>query len=255
MDKLAQHFVQGTHEDFFWSVRILSFPFENPAPSPIRALSYLSTGVSRSLKTGQRLAWISPCSNVSENKKHRMWRHSLRASEKSGEVNRPVSVVSYTSDASKVVARSSTFVSRLPLLESKVIEVCSLLTSMRDLGSQPVGRDCSASRPKQNPPGRGAVDGLIDGYSSEGEADEPSASVRKDVKMETTVGQARCGETSMRCVCHFSKNFLHSSHVPALCAMRIIESWKHKSVLCSKNLSSSLESDSCCHQHRPGPHA
>ena len=39
--------------------------------------------------------------------------------------------------------------------------------------------DCSACRPKQNPPSRVAVDGLIDGYNSEGEADEPGASVGK----------------------------------------------------------------------------
>ena len=38
------------------------------------------------------------------------------------------------------------------------------------------------------------MEGLIDGYNSEGEVDEPGA--RKDV--QTTVGEARCGETWMR---------------------------------------------------------
>ena len=42
--------------------------------------------------------------------------------------------------------------------------------------------DCSASRPKQNLPCRVAVDGLIDGYNSEGEVDEPGAGVEKVVE-------------------------------------------------------------------------
>ena len=74
------------------------------------------------------------------------------------------------------------FVSRLPLLESKIIGVCSLLTSMRDLGSQPARRDCSDNRPKHNPPCRVAVDGDMDGYNREGEVDEPGAGVEKDVE-------------------------------------------------------------------------
>ena len=37
-----------------------------------------------------------------------------------------------------MVARSSRFVSRLSILEGQLIGVCSLLTSMRDLGSYPV---------------------------------------------------------------------------------------------------------------------
>ena len=74
-------------------------------------------------------------------------------------------------------ARSSRFASRLPFLESKLIGVCSLLTSMRDLGLQPVRVDCSANRPKQNPPCRGAVHGLAEGYNNEGEVNEPSAIV------------------------------------------------------------------------------
>ena len=56
-------------------------------------------------------------------------------SENSGEVNRPTPVLSQTFDASRVVARLSTFVSRLLLLEGEIIRVRSLLTSMRDLGS------------------------------------------------------------------------------------------------------------------------
>ena len=43
-------------------------------------------------------------------------------------------------------------------------------------------RECSASRPKHNPPCRVAVDGLIDGCNSEGEVDEPGAGVEKDVQ-------------------------------------------------------------------------
>ena len=37
--------------------------------------------------------------------------------------------------------------------------------------------DCSASRPKHNPPCRVAVDGHIEGYNNEREVDDPSASV------------------------------------------------------------------------------
>ena len=73
------------------------------------------------------------------------------------------------------------FVSRLPFLEGKLIGVCSLLTSMRDLGSEPVRGDCSANRPKLTPPCEVAVDGHIDGFNSEREVDEPSAGAEKDV--------------------------------------------------------------------------
>ena len=59
----------------------------------------------------------------------------------------PPRLLSQTSDASRVVA----IVKRLPLLEGMVIGMCSLLTSMRDLGSQPVRRNCSASRSKAEP--------------------------------------------------------------------------------------------------------
>ena len=59
--------------------------------------------------------------------------------------------------------------------------------------------DGAVSRPKHNPPCRVAVDGLIDGYNSEGQADEPGAGVEKDVeKDEENSGQARCGEAWMR---------------------------------------------------------
>ena len=53
------------------------------------------------------------------------------------------------------------FVSRLPFLEGELSGVCSLLSSMRDLGSEPVRGDCSASRPKHDPPCRMAVDGRV----------------------------------------------------------------------------------------------
>ena len=43
-------------------------------------------------------------------------------------------------------------------------------------------RDCSANQPKHNTPCRVAVDGLIDGYNSEGEVDEPRAGVGKNVE-------------------------------------------------------------------------
>ena len=55
--------------------------------------------------------------------------------ENGGEVNRPTYDMSQASDASRVVATWSVFVSRLHLLKSKTIGVYSLLTSMRDLGS------------------------------------------------------------------------------------------------------------------------
>ena len=60
-----------------------------------------------------------------------------------------------------------------------MIGACSLLTSMRDLGSKSAREDCSASPPKHSFPSRAAVD-WFDGKNSEGEADEPGASVGKD---------------------------------------------------------------------------
>ena len=42
------------------------------------------------------------------------------------------------------------------------------------------------------------MDGIIDGYNSEEEVDEPGAIVEKVEKGEETVGQARCVETWMR---------------------------------------------------------
>ena len=42
--------------------------------------------------------------------------------------------------------------------------------------------DCSVTRPKHKPPCGVAVDGLVEGYSREGEVDEPGASVGKDVE-------------------------------------------------------------------------
>ena len=78
------------------------------------------------------------------------------------------------------------------ILEGKLIGVCSLLTSTTDLGSQPVGGDCSASRPKHNPPCRVAVDGHIEGYNNEEEVGEPSASAgkrRREVQRQLWVKQ------------------------------------------------------------------
>ena len=46
--------------------------------------------------------------------------------------------------------------------------------------------DCSASRPKHDPPCRVAVDGHIEGYNNEREVYEPSASVGNGVE--------NCGE-------------------------------------------------------------
>ena len=108
--------------------------------------------------------------------------------------------MSRASDASRVVARSSAFVSRLQRLEGKTIGVYSLLTSTRDFGSSPVRGDCSASRLKHNPPCAVAVDGLIDGFCSEGEVDEPGAGAEKgeERKVRKKVCQARCRETWMR---------------------------------------------------------
>ena len=54
----------------------------------------------------------------------------------SGEVNCPTSVASTISDAATVVARSLKSVSMLSSLAGKLIFVCSLLTSMRLLGSR-----------------------------------------------------------------------------------------------------------------------
>ena len=52
----------------------------------------------------------------------------------------------------------------------------------RPRSAVPVRGDCSASRPKHNPPCRVAVDGLIDEKNSEGEVDEPGASLGEDVE-------------------------------------------------------------------------
>ena len=54
--------------------------------------------------------------------------------------------------------------------------------------------DCSASRPKHNPPCRVAADGLIDGCNSEGEVDEPGAGAEKDVEK----GEENCGSSNVR---------------------------------------------------------
>ena len=54
--------------------------------------------------------------------------------------------------------------------------------------------DCPASRPKHNPPCRGAVDGLIDKFNSEGDVDEQGASVRKDVEKCGGI----CGSSKVR---------------------------------------------------------
>ena len=45
------------------------------------------------------------------------------------------------------------------------------------------------------------MDGLAERYNNEGDVDERGASVRNGVerRAETTVGQARCGETWMTC--------------------------------------------------------
>ena len=52
--------------------------------------------------------------------------------------------------------------------------------------SSPLGSvvrgDCSASRPKQNPPCRGAVDGRAEGDSEKKVVDEPVASVGNGVE-------------------------------------------------------------------------
>ena len=61
-------------------------------------------------------------------------------------------------------------------------DICYALAVTSALSVAHVRRDCSASRPKLNPPCRVAVDGLIDGYNSEGEVDEPCAGVKKVVK-------------------------------------------------------------------------
>ena len=70
-----------------------------------------------------------------------------RSCGNSGEASLPRSALSPASDASRAVARSSRADSRLLLLESRTINVASLLTSIGALGSQPVRGDCSANRP------------------------------------------------------------------------------------------------------------
>ena len=67
-----------------------------------------------------------------------------------------------------MVARWLGSVSSLSLLESKLIGVCLLLTSMRVLGSYPVRGLCSAKRPKSNLPCGPAGVELVEGKSSEG---------------------------------------------------------------------------------------
>ena len=54
-------------------------------------------------------------------------------------------------------------------------------------------KDCSANRPKHNHRCRRAVDGLIDGCSSEREVDEPSANVEKGVEK----GEEKCVKQSV----------------------------------------------------------
>ena len=49
-------------------------------------------------------------------------------------------------------------------------------------------------RPKNNTPCRVAVDGLIDGYDSEGDGDGPSGSVGKDVEKS----EENCGSRKVR---------------------------------------------------------
>ena len=63
----------------------------------------------------------------------------------------------------QAVAGSSIFVSRLPLLEGKIIGVCSLLIAMRVLGSYLVRGDRSSKRPKKNPPCGVAAVKLVEG--------------------------------------------------------------------------------------------
>ena len=66
----------------------------------------------------------------------------------------------------------------MPLLDGKIIGVCSLLTSMRDLVSYSVRGDCSVNQ-RHDPPCGVAVFELIDGNNSEGKVDEPKCKRRK----------------------------------------------------------------------------
>ena len=105
----------------------------------------------------------------------------------------PRPVVSSISDASTVVAKSMRFLLRLPLHEGKLIGVCSLMTSMTDLGSQSVRGDRPANQPQHNLPYRRAVAGLPEGYGNEREVDEPSASVGNGVEKRG----ANCGSSKV----------------------------------------------------------
>ena len=67
------------------------------------------------------------------------------------------------------------------------------------MNSANMGGDCSASRPKRNPPLREAVDGLAEVYSNERVADEPCANVGNGLeKCGDNCGSSKCGETWMR---------------------------------------------------------
>ena len=52
--------------------------------------------------------------------------------------------------------------------------------------SQEERGNCSASRPRRNPPCREAVGGLAEGYNNDGKIDEPGASVRNGVEKDET---------------------------------------------------------------------
>ena len=82
LEKHGQLSFQGSRERLFVRTELFPFSFENPTHSPNLTFFHLSTTVSRILKVVQYLAWISPCWNVSENERHRMGKHFLRALEK-----------------------------------------------------------------------------------------------------------------------------------------------------------------------------
>ena len=105
------------------------------------------------LRTNTCPAWAPQRLSLPENPKKPNG-SALRAPEKTvHEINYPASVVSFISDAPAVVTGSSGVVEvRVETTSSrkKLTGVCSLLTSMRVLGTQPARGDCSAKRPKSN---------------------------------------------------------------------------------------------------------